>query len=1218
MQRYFDNLFLALKGTSLGVLKNNFNYYKSLEPALSDYEKQLARKIKSDTDLDKASMNERDSLSSEATDLRQILDYQSNTGNNLARFLPQNFEMREPLEIFWREVNSAMKELNISDSKNEGDIQFVAPTGIGKSVFASHLFSSIGKDKKILFLCHRLDLAIQIAEKLSEFLPERDIKNLSSAKLKEFGIGKFDHNGSDVVIAVTNSFQKKHESLEPFDLIVIDEAHRFYDQEIMQKLSNLKKDSKSLLVGFTATPDHYYLSPAPDRELVRVDNSFVYINPEKTAKSHYKVIKSISNFKDAIKKKFIAPFKYLSLDFKDHKLDIDSLGYENSSIGEDINSNSLNQENLYTESFEERLKSFYKDNQDLFKDKKHILISPSIDIAERMTEIFNDDLGLKTKTYTSAQTDNERKKARNQLKGSEVQALSSVRMLEEGFDNKDVEIVWILSPVNNILKLKQIVGRALRQSDNLEKDVHIIQLNLNNSNFSHVTINNLLDYSIDNNNSDKKVVPPQGINLKTIDKDEKLKEKFRGFQTLEQVFRKAQESMYFNLTNMSDAEIKAILEKNLQEEAINKELEFKEEKNHFTAIHLNEDSDHLTYNPEVVEIAIKNYLELEKSKLIKLHEFETLESFAKRNFTGFTTETIDKALISIKTKIKDEIKSELKAGGAYLKEGDLYFSQVFLDSKLRPLLEKILEDSKKEKYYAKPIQQHIITSDTTEQNVKKANARTKKTAEIKKSTNREVILDNTTKSKIFSEIRDNFNIKHKDEIKESLLQSPQWKHDILSTYLEIISSDDNLDYKLSQLIDEGKNLKAADIKKKFLNSITIQYRNFIKSLNKHRLKDSIYFYRDFLEKIIYRTHLNEVYKNHIKESEVFKDLKLTEKNLETIILKTLSYFQDYEKCIEHIIKNKSLAKNILFEENPFIKSLPVLFKNNESALKRIKNLNLIKELTDKSTDDLIKEIKDKAFTHFLNKETKYRSEKTIEEQIELAIEKEFKEYYSYQSMQTLFLEQIFKSPELSESIKHIPNIEIQSGILNKAFLNSQSINEATNQIIKEINEIRELKSKTIKPTHRDLNAAKLLLSSKIDSSKMPSDTELNRLLISLSDKDYISFNPTREIFYPLKSIIKLIKHLKIQQTLTKQESKKKTEANFLSLADYYRALPQVQKEKVKINIAGLKQFFNVYIQSQYPGVNLLEAGYKNNNDLFQRDFLKKFFDNCLLFFSGEN
>ena len=135
---------------------------------------------------------------------------------------------------------------------------------------------------------------------------------------------------------------------------------------------------------------------------------------------------------------------------------------------------------------------------------------------------------------------------------------------------------------------------------------------------------------------------------------------------------------------------------------------------------------------------------------------------------------------------------------------------------------------------------------------------------------------------------------------------------------------------------------------------------------------------------------------------------------------------------------------------------------------------------------------------------------------------------------------------------------------------------------------------------------------------MPSDTELNRLLISLSDKDYISFNPTREIFYPLKSIIKLIKHLKIQQTLTKQESKKKTEANFLSLADYYRALPQVQKEKVKINIAGLKQFFNVYIQSQYPGVNLLEAGYKNNNDLFQRDFLKKFFDNCLLFFSGEN
>ena len=157
-----------------------------------------------------------------------------------------------------------------------------------------------------------------------------------------------------------------------------------------------------------------------------------------------------------------------------------------------------------------------------------------------------------------------------------------------------------------------------------------------------------------------------------------------------------------------------------------------------------------------------------------------------------------------------------------------------------------------------------------------------------------------------------------------------------------------------------------------------------------------------------------------------------------------------------------------------------------------------------------------------------------------------------------------------------------------------------------------------KPTHRDLNAAKLLLSSKIDSSKMPSDTELNRLLISLSDKDYISFNPTREIFYPLKSIIKLIKHLKIQQTLTKQESKKKTEANFLSLADYYRALPQVQKEKVKINIAGLKQFFNVYIQSQYPGVNLLEAGYKNNNDLFQRDFLKKFFDNCLLFFSGEN
>ena len=130
----------------------------------------------------------------------------------------------------------------------------VLPTGSGKSLLIAWIVKRWKLEHpplKAIILAHRKELIVQNSEEMAEVWPEINI-GIYSAGLQRRDT---DH---DVIYASIDSVYKKGGEFSPFDVIVIDEAHRLspkaetkYQQFIkMQRIQN----KNIIVVGFTATP----------------------------------------------------------------------------------------------------------------------------------------------------------------------------------------------------------------------------------------------------------------------------------------------------------------------------------------------------------------------------------------------------------------------------------------------------------------------------------------------------------------------------------------------------------------------------------------------------------------------------------------------------------------------------------------------------------------------------------------------------------------------------------------------------------------------------------------------------------------------------------------------------------------------------------------------------------------------------------------------------
>jgi DNA repair protein RadD len=137
--------------------------------------------------------------------------------------------------------------------ENSGNPAIVCPTGSGKS----HIIAQICSDAvslwngRVLILAHVKELLEQNADKVKHYLGD-DLVGIYSAGLKQRDMHQ------PVIAASIQSVYKRACEFEPFDLVIVDEAHLLKpDSEGMY--FNFIKDAKTVnphlrLIGTTATP----------------------------------------------------------------------------------------------------------------------------------------------------------------------------------------------------------------------------------------------------------------------------------------------------------------------------------------------------------------------------------------------------------------------------------------------------------------------------------------------------------------------------------------------------------------------------------------------------------------------------------------------------------------------------------------------------------------------------------------------------------------------------------------------------------------------------------------------------------------------------------------------------------------------------------------------------------------------------------------------------
>lgn len=123
---------------------------------------------------------------------------------------------------------------------------YVLPTGAGKTLtFASIAHSAEKRGKRVLILCHRIELVDQIIEALQEFEVKPDVIAAGYARKNRASM-------NSVAVASVQTLVRRLDSYVAPTLIIIDEAHHVTNGGQWSEILRAYHTAKNL--GFTATP----------------------------------------------------------------------------------------------------------------------------------------------------------------------------------------------------------------------------------------------------------------------------------------------------------------------------------------------------------------------------------------------------------------------------------------------------------------------------------------------------------------------------------------------------------------------------------------------------------------------------------------------------------------------------------------------------------------------------------------------------------------------------------------------------------------------------------------------------------------------------------------------------------------------------------------------------------------------------------------------------
>lgn len=310
---------------------------------------------------------------------------------------------------------------NIIDdvSNATGSVLIEAPTGSGKSVIANEIAKNeIKKGGTVLIVAPKIILLEQLQETFSELSPQI----IHGAK-------DYNRNHS-VFISTIQTAHKRDLGFEP-SMILIDEVHFGFSGKMIKQLLS---DFNGRLIGLSATPYDERGEPLQGFDL-HLDKY---------------------NLRYMLDNGYLVPPKcYAPL-----KVNLSQV----SVIGGDYNQVDLDREFNNLESITQIVES----TKDMVIQRKASLVfCINIPHAEAMAKAYN-DAGVPTKAIHSKLSKQEQQAILEEYKSGKLKMLANPMMLTTGFDHPITDTIVLARATKSQNLYRQMVGRALRLSENKE------------------------------------------------------------------------------------------------------------------------------------------------------------------------------------------------------------------------------------------------------------------------------------------------------------------------------------------------------------------------------------------------------------------------------------------------------------------------------------------------------------------------------------------------------------------------------------------------------------------------------------------------------------------------------------------------------------------------------------------------------------------------------
>jgi superfamily II DNA or RNA helicase len=331
-----------------------------------------------------------------------------------------------------------------------------APTGAGKTVLASEIVERFYKDKKIVVLCHRLVLLEQLEEVLSR-----------KHTVRKLAVSDTGHafEGYDILLS-TNMRAKEvlADAISKADLIIVDEAHRVSPNGqgykwFLDDFENHGKASAQLM-GLTASPER------------RTGDQRDQLNLA------FDAIIDCANINDLISEGVLVQPIY-----RPHFVHDLNLGSIDISTG-DFPVASLASEILRSSMIDYALWSYQEERLNISPSPISAWFCAGIESAEATLQAIQKS-GIEVAIVTAGTPLKERMKLLAAHEKGDIEAMVSVGVLAEGWDNPNCNIIVHLRPTLSKVLWGQSVGRGLRSAPGKDKCI-VIDVSSNWSTFGPV------------------------------------------------------------------------------------------------------------------------------------------------------------------------------------------------------------------------------------------------------------------------------------------------------------------------------------------------------------------------------------------------------------------------------------------------------------------------------------------------------------------------------------------------------------------------------------------------------------------------------------------------------------------------------------------------------------------------------------------------------------